>query len=96
MNYAALLPTDTPVRTGVIGTGAFGLSFYRQSQRMPGLTIAAVCDLIPAAARRRLVQAGADPEGRAGMRISRGGPTGDGQEPSARRARRRPAGRVAP
>lgn len=62
MNYAALLPTDTPVRTGLIGAGAFGLSFYRQSQRMPGLTIAAVCDLIPAAARRRLVQAGADPE----------------------------------
>lgn len=62
MNYAELLRTDKPVRTGLIGAGAFGSDFWRQSRRIPGLEVGAVCDLDVEAVRTLLMAQGADPD----------------------------------
>ncbi len=58
MNYAKLLHTDKPVVTGLIGLGDFGQSFLRQSRRIPGVTVAAVCDVAVDRARTLLEAVG--------------------------------------
>lgn len=63
MNYAALLRTDKPVRTGLVGLGAFGLSFLRQSRRMTGLTVGALCDRDMEMAQASLLAMGMDEAG---------------------------------
>ncbi len=62
MNYAKLLYTDKPVATGLIGLGDFGQSFFHQSLRIPGLTVAAVCDVAVDQALKALQVAGVPPE----------------------------------
>lgn len=62
MNYAKLLYTDKPVTTGLIGLGDFGQSFFHQSRRIPGLTVAAICDVAVDQARATLQTAGIPPE----------------------------------
>lgn len=58
MNYHALFHSETPIRTGLIGTGAFGNSFLFQLRTIPRIRPAAVCDLHIDTARRACLHAG--------------------------------------
>lgn len=58
LNYRALFSSSAVIRTGLIGTGAFGNSFLFQMRAIPRLQATAVCDLDLGAARRACLHAG--------------------------------------
>ena len=49
---------DNPVRVGIIGCGKFASMFLAQAIRTPGIHVAAIADLDPAAARENLSRIG--------------------------------------
>src|SRR5690606_32075108 len=61
LNFQLLFRTDQPVRTGLIGTGAYGHSFLFQARRAPHLEVVAVCDQDVEAARRACLGSGVAP-----------------------------------
>ena len=61
MNFQLLFHTENLVRTGLIGTGAFGHSFLFQAQRAPNLQVIAVCDQDVAAAHSACLDSGMAP-----------------------------------
>jgi predicted homoserine dehydrogenase-like protein len=44
VNYKDLFKSTDVIRTGLIGTGAFGKSFLAQSRLTPGISVVVVCD----------------------------------------------------
>src|SRR5690606_38410652 len=51
-----------PVRVGLIGAGKFGSMYLAQVPRTPGVHLAGIADLDPAAARRNLARVGWEPQ----------------------------------
>ena len=51
-----------PIRVGLIGAGKFGSMYLAQVPRTPGVHLAAIADLSPAAARANLARVGWRPE----------------------------------
>jgi predicted homoserine dehydrogenase-like protein len=50
--------SGSPLRIGLIGAGKFGSMYLAQVPRTPGVHLAGVVDLSPAAARRNLARVG--------------------------------------
>ncbi|MFN0185711.1 MAG: NAD(P)H-dependent oxidoreductase, partial [Aquabacterium sp.] len=51
-----------PIRVGLIGAGKFGSMYLAQVPRTPGVHLAGIADLSPAAARANLARVGWDPQ----------------------------------
>ncbi|MFB6106811.1 MAG: NAD(P)H-dependent oxidoreductase [Halobacteriaceae archaeon] len=60
---AELTARDDPVRVGVVGAGLFGSNLVTQTERVPGLRVAAIADIDRSKADEAFARAGVDPEG---------------------------------
>ncbi|MGD9671789.1 MAG: NAD(P)H-dependent oxidoreductase [Hyphomicrobiaceae bacterium] len=54
--------TKSPIRIAQVGAGKFGTMFLSQARLTPGMHIAGIADLDPGRARKRLAEAGWEPE----------------------------------
>jgi predicted homoserine dehydrogenase-like protein len=65
-----------PLRVGLIGAGKFGAMYLAQVPKTPGVHVAAIADLVPAAAKANLARVGWKPEQSAASSIDAAVATG--------------------